>query len=537
MIVLIDNYDSFTYNLYQYICELGYDVKVFRNDKVTVEEIAKLAPSHIVISPGPGRPEDAGVTVGTIKAFAGKIPILGVCLGHQAIGLAFGGKVIRAPEPRHGKVSDVFHDGKTIFRNIKNPFSATRYHSLIVERSSLPEDFEVSAWTQDHLIMGLRHKTFPVEGVQFHPESIMTDAGKDMLKNFFGIGIGEDLYSPQLGVKYHDIMQRLTASTDLSEEESYHTFYSIMNGDWNDIQIAGYLSALKTKGETVGEIAGAVLAMLEKCVKIKADKYCVDTCGTGGDMSGTFNISTAAAFVAAGAGVTIAKHGNRSITSKSGSSDVLTELGVRIDASPAIMKRAINQVGIGFLFAPLYHPAMKYVMPVRRELKVRTVFNILGPLTNPARAEGRVLGVFSDKLLDPLADVLLRIGVKRAFVLHGADGLDEISLCGETTVVEVKDGKTWKYVIKPEDFGMKRAVASDLAGEGPRENAVMILEILKGMKGPKRDVVLINAAAAIVAGNLAKDMTEGIMLAAKSIDSGAALEKLEKLKIISNEKE
>ncbi len=229
MIILIDNYDSFTYNLFQYVCELGYEVKVFRNDKVTIDEIRAMAPTHIVISPGPGRPENAGITIEVIKQFKGKIPILGVCLGHQAIGMAFGAKIVRAPQPQHGKVSDIFHENKNIFRNLKSPFPATRYHSLIVERSTLPEELEVTAWTNDNLIMGLRHKKFPIEGVQFHPESIMTGAGKDILKNFFGLSIGEDIYSPKVGIKFHDIMSRLIEQTDLSEEESYHAFSSIMS--------------------------------------------------------------------------------------------------------------------------------------------------------------------------------------------------------------------------------------------------------------------------------------------------------------------
>jgi anthranilate phosphoribosyltransferase len=212
-------------------------------------------------------------------------------------------------------------------------------------------------------------------------------------------------------------------------------------------------------------------------------------------------------------------------------------LGVKVDIPSSLTEEAINTIGIGFMFAPLYHPAMKYVMPARKELKVRTVFNILGPITNPARAEGRVLGVFSESLLDHLAEVLLHTGVKRAFVLHGADGLDEISLCAPTSVVEVRDGRIWKYCLNPEDYGFDLAAPEALAGEGPIENAKMILDILSGMPGPRRNVVLLNAAAAIVAGGGAEDLKKGLVLAANSIDSGAAMRKLEELKIITNRKE
>ncbi len=275
--------------------------------------------------------------------------------------------------------------------------------------------------------------------------------------------------------------------------------------------------------------------MLDKCVKLKTDKFSVDTCGTGADRSGSFNISTAAAFVAAGAGVSIAKHGNRSITSKSGSSEVLKELGVKIDAKTEVMEKAVNTAGICFMFAPQYHPAMKYVMTVRKELTVRTIFNILGPLTNPAGAKGRVFGVFSGDLLDLLAEVLLHTGVTRAFILHSEDGMDEISLSAPTTIVELKDGKTWKYTFQPEDVGIKKALLSDLKGEGPVENAKIIIDIFRGAKGPRRDVVVLNAAAAIIAGGLAEDMVTAVKIAEKSIDSGSAMEKLEMLRKISNE--
>ena len=332
-----------------------------------------------------------------------------------------------------------------------------------------------------------------------------------------------------------EAISKVVKGTDLTEEEMVSAMNAIMGGVASAAQIASFITALRLKGETVAEITGAARVMREKATHVEAPAgNVVDTCGTGGDETGTFNISTAAAFVAAGAGVTVAKHGNRSVSSKSGSADVLRALGVNIEAEVSRVEECLAEAGIGFLFAPKLHGAMKYAGPVRREIGIRTIFNILGPLTNPAGARRQLLGVYDPALTDILAMVLNNLGTTHAFVVRGLDGLDEITLTDETRVTELKDGAIKTYHIKPEDFGFKRCALDDLKGAGPDENAGIILDIFKGSKGPCRDIVLLNSAAAIAAGGAAGSIEEGIAIAHGVIDSGEALKKLEKLKEITN---
>ena len=332
-----------------------------------------------------------------------------------------------------------------------------------------------------------------------------------------------------------EAIAKVVERKNLTEEEMVSVMREIMEGEATPAQIAAFITALRMKGETVDEITGAARVMREKALKVKTKaSVVVDTCGTGGDESFTFNISTAAAFVAAGAGLTVAKHGNRSVSSKSGSADVLKSLGVNIEAEVERVEECLDKIGIGFLFAPMMHGAMKYAAPVRREIGIRTIFNILGPLTNPAGARYQVLGVYRSELTEVLANVLKNLGSTRAFVVSGNDGLDEMTLTSETKVSELKDGKVKTYSIKPEEFGMTRCKLFELQGGEPDDNARIISAILKGDKGPKRDVVVLNAAAAIVASGMAKDIKEGIKLAEEAIDSGKALEKLEKLIEITN---
>ncbi len=323
---------------------------------------------------------------------------------------------------------------------------------------------------------------------------------------------------------------KVVEKKDLTEDEMVSVMREIMEGEATPAQIAAFITALRMKRETVDEITGAARVMREKALTVKTKaSVVVDTCGTGGDESFTFNISTAAAFVAAGAGLTVAKHGNRSVSSKSGSADVLKSLGVNIEAEVQKVEECLDSIGIGFLFAPLMHGAMKYAAPVRREIGIRTIFNILGPLTNPAGAQYQVLGVYRSELTEVLANVLKNLGSARAFVVSGNDGLDEMTLTSETKVSELKDGKVNTYSIKPEEFGMTRCKLFELQGGEPDDNARIIREILKGDKGAKRDVVVLNAAAAIAVSGKAKEMKEGIKLAEEAIDSGKAMEKLEKL--------
>ena len=321
---------------------------------------------------------------------------------------------------------------------------------------------------------------------------------------------------------------------NLSEEEMINSMRDIMEGQATNSQIASFLTALRIKGETVEEITGAVKVMREKVTRIKAPVCTVDTCGTGGDMSRTFNISTTAAIVAAACGVPVAKHGNRSVSSSCGSADVLEALGIKINLEPGKVEKCLESTGFGFMFAPLFHPAMKYAIEPRREMGIRTIFNILGPLTNPAGAKRQVMGVFHNALTEKLAQVLANVGVKHAFVVYGEDGLDEITNTDKTKISELKDGKIDTYFITPEDLGIKRAEKSDLVGGNAQDNAKITIDILKGNKGPKRDIVIMNTAAALITGDKAATFQETIKIVTDAIDSGAALKKLEEIIAVSN---
>jgi anthranilate phosphoribosyltransferase len=332
----------------------------------------------------------------------------------------------------------------------------------------------------------------------------------------------------------------------LTREDARAVMSEVLTGKCTDAQIGGLLVALHMKGETVEEIVGFAEAIRAAAapLPIREDSSVyvsgtgrdalVDTCGTGGDTSGTFNISTATALVVAGAAVRVAKHGNRSVTSQCGSADVMEALGVNINLPPARMVACLEQVGIAFLFAPAMHSAMKHVQPVRRELRLRTVFNLLGPLTNPAQASAQVVGVYSLDLVEKLAEALSMLGLHRALVVHGLDGLDEITITGPTRVAEVREGSVRTYEVTPEEFGITRSTLEEISGGDAAENAAIIREVLSGKKSPRRDVVLLNAAAALVAAGKADHLDAALPLAAKSIDSGAAAAKLEALARFTN---
>jgi anthranilate phosphoribosyltransferase len=331
-------------------------------------------------------------------------------------------------------------------------------------------------------------------------------------------------------------LAELMDGRDLSQESARDVMRSIMAGEATPGQIGAFLVALRIKGETADEIAGCAEAMREHVLVVRPTRTdLVDTAGTGGDGAGTFNISTAAALVAAAAGAGVAKHGNRAVSSSSGSADVLEALGFNLELPPETIARSIDELGFGFLFAPTHHPAMRHAAPVRRELATRTVFNVLGPLTNPAGARAQVVGVYAAELVPTIADVLARLGAERAFVVHGASGVDELSPAGPNLVCEVANGKVRRREIDPLDLGIDRCAPGDLGGGDPAENAETIRRIFSGAKGGKRDAVLLNAAGAIAAGGLARDLGEGVALAREAVDSGAAGERLEALIAFSKE--
>ena len=321
----------------------------------------------------------------------------------------------------------------------------------------------------------------------------------------------------------------LVSGDPLTVEQAAQVMQEIMGGEATPAQLGAFVTALRLKGETVDEIVGLAKTMRAKAIPVSTEGLVVDTCGTGGDGSHTFNISTTAAFVAAGAGLKIAKHGNRAMSSQCGSADVLEALGVKIDLNAEQVQRCLKEVGIGFMFAPVFHPAMKYAAAPRREIGIRTVFNILGPLTNPAGAKAQVLGVGDESLIEKLALVLQGLGCQYALLVHGEDGLDEITITGKTHVCELKNGNIKRYTVSPEDFGLSRASSDSIKGGDIKANADFLRNILAGALGPQRDIVLMNAAAALVVGGKAKTFQQGADIAKEVIDKGNASAKLDQL--------
>ena len=329
-----------------------------------------------------------------------------------------------------------------------------------------------------------------------------------------------------------EALHKVVGGENLTEQEASAALQHILRGEAEAVFVAALLTALRMKGETVDEIVGFARAMRAHaapipCRTVKPEQM-VDTCGTGGDHADTFNISTVSVFVVAGAGLPVAKHGNRSISSRCGSADVLEAIGANIQLTPEQAAAAIDETGVGFLFAPLIHPAMRHVQPIRQGLKMRTIFNLLGPLTNPTGAGAQVVGVFGEQLMMPVAEALLRLGVRRAFVVHGEDGLDEITTTAPTKIVDVHKGSITQFTVEAADFGLAQASAADLAGGDRKECALIMQRVLAGQGGPPRDIVLANASAALVAAGKAEDFRSGVALAAESIDSGAASDSLKR---------
>ncbi len=530
MFVIIDNYDSFTYNLYQYFCEITDEpVTVYRNDVVTAEEIESLTPRGIIISPGPGTPSDAGVSVDVIQRLAGKIPILGVCLGHQCIGAAFGARVESAQRIVHGKAEEMSLDGRGLFRSLPRRAVFTRYHSLAVNKDTIPDDFEITAWADDGEVMGLRHKQYVLEGVQFHPESIASEYGKALLKNF--ITYKREAYPVR--EKLDQVIRR----EDLSFEDAAGFMEELTDGNLNLALTAGFLVALNMKGYTPDEIAGCASVLKRKKQRIGTDLEVVDTCGTGGDGLHTFNISSLAALVVSACGVNVAKHGNRAASSRCGSAEFYKELGISIDLKPPGAEELLRRARFAFLFAPLYHGAMKHAGPARRELGIKTIMNLLGPLANPAEAKAQLIGIYDESLCEKEALAARKLGVERVMVVHGLDGLDEISVTGPTRVVEIrKDGKLKNYLFDPQEIGLPRFTMEELVGGSPAENAQAGLAVLEGGGSRAlRECVLLNAGAALTVAGRADSIKEGYAMAKVALDEGRARRKLEEVIAVSRE--
>ena len=533
MIAFIDNKDSFTFNIVQSLERVSGDcVKVFRSEEASVEEIDAEKPSHIIIGPGPGTPQEAGISIEAIKHFAGKIPILGICLGHQAIGAAFGANIVGAKYIRHGIVEEIKTDGRGIFRNIGPKGNFTRYHSLVVEEKSLPQDFEISARAKDGDIMGIRHKSMVIEGVQFHPESIASEKGDALFKAFLN-------YSRENISHVLILNQLIDQKKPLSREQTANFISELTDGTMDEKIASSVLTAMASRGlPTADEMSGAAQVMLAKKTKFPLESQgLAEIVGTGGDGKGSFNISSMSALVASSCGQAMAKHGNRAVSSKSGAADFFEALGINIMAKPEKTAELIKKTGFGFLMAPVYHSAMRFAAPIRKALGIKTIFNVLGPLLNPANAEFEVLGVYSKELLKDYAHAAKSLGAKRVMVVNSVDGYDEISPCAITNVYQIDEkGNENQYMIDPANFGITDADENELYGGNGMDNAKLALEVLNG-GGRKtiRYAVGLNAGAVLYLCGKARTLKDGYKMALDALDSGKAMAKLKEIQKTSEE--
>jgi len=526
MTILIDNYDSFTYNLYQLLARLSNEpVIVVRNDEINMEDIEALKPKRLVISPGPGRPENAGISVAAIQHFAGKIPILGVCLGHQAICQAFGGKIVQAKHIKHGIAEEISLDGRGLFRTIGTKSVFTRYHSLVVDEATLPSCLEITARSADGDIMGIRHTSFNIEGVQFHPESIASEAGELLLKAF--------LTYRREPFAFKFTLEKLLTRQDLDRETAESFMEELTDGALDTPKTAALLTAFAAKGPAAAEIAGCAAVLRRKKTPFAAKIPVTDTCGTGGDEMGTFNISSMAALAAASCGLPIAKHGNRAVSSKSGSADFYEALGIPVNIPVATAQKLLEKTNFVFLFAPFYHGAMKHAAPARKALGVKTIMNLVGPLSNPADASYQIIGVYDKALLRPVAEAARLLGVKRVMTMHSRDGMDEISPCTQTDIVEIsEDGTVKEYIFDPKAEGFGAYDHNELKGGDANDNAKLAMELANGKGYPALEAATaINAGAALYISGRAKSIVEGAKQASAALASGAVAAKIEELRM------
>lgn len=523
MILVIDNYDSFTYNIVQYLGILKKAVTVWRNDSFELEDVKALNPEAIIISPGPGYPSEAGLSLKVIEAYKRDYPILGVCLGHQAIGQAEGGVVKQASQQLHGKTSLIDLEADPIFKGLSSPLEVVRYHSLVVDAAALPDQLKVLARDDKGEIMALKHSTYPLYGLQFHPESYGTKEGMRMFENFLEIA---DKYKNS---EAEALIGQLVGQRSLAFDEARKVFDYILSGQASDPQIACVLTALKIKGESPEEIAGAASVLRDKTMRSRIEGTVVDTCGTGGDGSGSFNISTATALVVAGAGVKVAKHGNRSITSRSGSADVLEALDVPIINDEKASLENLKRHGIGFFYAPAIHKSMKAVMPVRKSLGFRTIFNLLGPLCNPVELSGQIIGVGDKTALEKMAEAGRLLGLSNTLFLSSERGLDELTLSGTNKALHVNRGQVKPLKISARDLGFVEQDDKSLKGGSADDNAKIMLSLLGGSPSAYLDAVLLNAGTALYVSEKAGSIEDGIKLARQAVESGRALNMLKRL--------
>ena len=531
MILLIDNYDSFVFNVAQYLGELtDEEVRTVRNDQLTLAEIRALKPSRIVLSPGPKHPKDSGICLEILKEIT-DIPILGICLGHQAFGLVHGATVKRLEIPLHGKTSvlTVSEPQSVLFKGLPQQFNVMRYHSLYVDKDTLPQELIITALSDDGVIMALQHKTKPIHSIQFHPESFFTEYGKNILKNFLvGTQAVQSVQNTEEKAKayanevFKAALKKLQENQPLGDSDFKQICEILHSKQYDIVQLGALLVLISEKSLYPESLTAFVRNILAYSTTFADPRPMIDLCGTGGDGLKTINISTTVAFIVAALGVKVAKHGNRSVTSQSGSTDVLGELGIAMESNLRKQLDSLEKNGLAFFHAPFFHNLVGEVREVRQRLGIRTVFNVLGPLLHPnTKLKYQLVGLYHEPVMRLYAETLQLLGREHALVVRGNDGLDEISICDETKIVEVKGKQILEYTIAPEMFGFKRAFHADIQGGTPTENAEILRRTLKcEERGAKADIVILNAMFALYTANVVKHPAEAKPLIEEALRSG-----------------
>lgn len=537
-ILFIDNIDSFTYNLVDQLRNSQHNVTIYRNTipaDVIVEKLSQMQNPILMLSPGPGAPNEAGCMPELLKRLKGKLPIIGICLGHQAIVESYGGSIVPAGDILHGKASLIEHDEQAMFKGLPNPLPVARYHSLKGE--NIPKTLTINALC-NNIVMAVRNDEDRVCGFQFHPESILTIQGVKLLEQTIEWALNPSQQTAQpkqeaiidkQEYNVQPILNKLYLGQVLSQQESKILFNLIIQGKIEPTVLATAIISMKVRGEKPDEIAGAAQALLENADSFAIPDYAfTDIVGTGGDGTNSINISTASAFVAAALGYKVAKHGNRGVSSKSGSSDVLSALGIKLNMPAEDSRKALDELGVCFLFAQQYHSGFRHAAPVRQQLKTRTIFNVLGPLINPSRPKRILLGVYHPDLIKPIAETLTMLGYTHAYVVHGS-GMDEVAIHGETQVAEVHNGKIRYFTLTPQDFGLQQYTLKDIEGGTPEMNRDMLIAILQGHGKPAHEAAIAANVAMLMSLFGQSDLKQNAKQAIEMMRSGKAYQLLQQL--------
>lgn len=546
-ILFLDNVDSFTYNLVDQLRQHGHSVTIYRNTvaaEVIIQRLAEMESPILFLSPGPGEPSQAGCMPKLLRCLKGQLPIIGICLGHQAIVEAYGGTIVPAGNILHGKASLINHDNQAMFKGLPNPLPVARYHSLKGE--NIPAELTINA-NFDTIVMAVRHERDRVCGFQFHPESILTIQGTVLLNqtiewaqrsvaNTIDNNVASSTTSikptpmtESSGLPIQPILEALYQGKPLAKAQSQQLFQQIIQGKLQPTALATAIISMKVRKETPEEIAGAALALLDNADDFARPDYdFADIVGTGGDGVNSINISTASTFVAAALGYPIAKHGNRGVSSKSGSSDVLGALGIKLNMSAETARQALDDLGVCFLFAQQYHSGFRHAAPIRQQLKTRTIFNILGPLINPAKPKRILLGVYHPDLIEPIAETLRMLNYQHAIVVHGS-GMDEVAVHGATLCAEVIGDEISYYEVSPFDFGLPTYRLADIAGGTPEQNCAILTAILQGHGNAAHEAAIAVNVAMVMKLFGQHDLKQNAKRAITAMHSGKAYQLLSAL--------